>query len=89
MPDHQLFRKVDPGDIKQGYANDCYFLSTISAIAEFPDRIKALFLTKEINPAGCYAVELFVMGEKRTVVVDDRFPYDRSAMEFAFARPSS
>ena len=35
-----------------------------------------MFLTKEVNSAGCYAVTMYVNGEKRTVVVDDYFPYD-------------
>jgi calpain-15 len=33
-------------------------------------------LTKEVNDAGCYAVSLFINGERKTVVVDDYFPYD-------------
>ena len=70
-----LFDKIDPNDIRQGYCGDCYFLSSVSSIAEFPDRIKKIFLTEELNNAGCYAVQLFVNGERRTVVVDDRFPY--------------
>ena len=35
-----LFDKIDSNDIKQGYCGDCYFLSSVSSIAEFPDRIR-------------------------------------------------
>ena len=51
-------------------------MATLSAIAEVPIRIKRILLTKEANKAGCYAVQMFVNGEKKTVVVDDRFPFD-------------
>ena len=83
-----LFDKIDSNDIKQGYCGDCYFLSSVSSIAEFPDRIRAIFLTEELNDAGCYAVELHINGEKHTVVVDDRFPYCTQKETWAFSRPS-
>jgi hypothetical protein len=34
-----------PADIIQGKLNDSYFLSVLSAIAENPERIKAMFLS--------------------------------------------
>jgi len=51
--------------------------------------VKAIFVTKEINAAGCYAVDLYINGEKRTVVVDDRFPYCTQKENWAFSRPTS
>jgi hypothetical protein len=51
-----LYDKIDPNDIMQGYCGDCYYLSSIASLAEFPDRIKNIFVTKEVNAAGCYAV---------------------------------
>ena len=65
---------IDPTDIKQGVLGDCYFLSTLSALAEIPERILKLFKTKEINPYGCYAVQICEMGEWKEIVVDDLFP---------------
>lgn len=40
---------IEPDDIKQGELGDCYFLATLSAIAEFPWRIKQLFVTRKAN----------------------------------------
>jgi calpain-15 len=39
--------KIEPNDIKQGALGDCYFLSSLSAMAEYEGIIKALFITKE------------------------------------------
>lgn len=83
-----LYDQPRANDIKQGRCGDCYFLASLCALAEYPDRISRIFLTHEVNIAGCYAVELFVNGEKRTVVVDDYFPYDEESETWAFAQPS-
>ena len=82
----QLFNKIDPSDIKQGYCGDCYFLSSISSLAEYPDRIKEIFITESINEAGCYALKLYLNGEEQIVVVDDLFPYCPYKDEWAFSR---
>ena len=80
-----LYGEPGPNDIKQGRCGDCYFLASLSALAEFPDRIKRIFLTKDVNEAGCYAVQMYINGEKRTVVVDDYFPYDDETQTWAFS----
>ena len=63
MPNYEIF--VDgahPNDIEQGELGDCYFLATLSAIAEVPVRVYDRFLTREKNQAGIYLVTLFVNG---------------------------
>ena len=40
-----IFREITPTDIKQGDCGDCYYLSSISSLAEFPQRVKDIFLT--------------------------------------------
>eukprot|EP00826_Nyctotherus_ovalis_P007192 TRINITY_DN1177_c0_g3_i1.p1 TRINITY_DN1177_c0_g3~~TRINITY_DN1177_c0_g3_i1.p1 ORF type:complete len:1170 (+),score=252.71 TRINITY_DN1177_c0_g3_i1:129-3638(+) len=82
-----VFEGIDINDIEQGDLGDCYFLCSISAVAEFPNRIMELFVTREANKAGCYAVTGFVMGQRHTVVVDDAFPFDNKARKLAFAKP--
>ncbi len=88
-PDYKLYEKIDPADIRQGLCGNCYFLSSLSSLAEFPERIKRIFLNTETNEVGIYAVTLFVNGIRRTVVVDDRFPYDSHKEKWAFSRTSS
>ena len=77
-----------PNNIKQGKCGDCYYLSTLSSLAEYPDRIKKIFLTDNVNEAGCYAATIYINGEARTVVVDDYFPYDSNTEKWAFSSPS-
>lgn len=67
-------QNITPNDILQGDLGNCYFLSALSAIAEFPKRIRDIFETEEPNPVGCYAVKICINGEFRTILVDDQFP---------------
>eukprot|EP00828_Plagiopyla_frontata_P014260 TRINITY_DN1876_c0_g1_i3.p2 TRINITY_DN1876_c0_g1~~TRINITY_DN1876_c0_g1_i3.p2 ORF type:complete len:261 (-),score=27.10 TRINITY_DN1876_c0_g1_i3:1164-1946(-) len=73
---------IEPDDIKQGQLGDCYFLASLSAIAEFPSRIKRIFVTRKINNFGIYSVKLCHFGEWKTVVVDDYFPCNYSGPAF-------
>lgn len=65
---------IEPGDIRQGNLGDCYFLSSLSALAEYENLIARLFESKNYNDAGCYCVWLCHDGEFKPVVVDDYFP---------------
>jgi len=78
---------VDPNDINQGQLGDCYYLAALSSLAEFEDRVKALFITKEINPAGIYLVKIYINGTETLVVVDDHLPVKQNGSPcFASAR---
>lgn len=72
-PEMKIYDSFSPNDIQQGANGDCYFLSGIAALAEFPNRLEKLFKTKEVNEAGCYAVTFFICGYPTTVMVDDYF----------------
>jgi len=65
---------IEPNDILQGSLGDCYFLSTLSVLAEKPKRIRDLFVKDEIRSEGCYAVKLCKNGEQQTIVIDDHVP---------------
>jgi hypothetical protein len=75
MESLKIFSGITPTDIVQGFCGDCYFLSSISSLAEYPERVEDIFLTKEINEAGCYAMKFYINGQPETVVVDDYFPW--------------
>jgi calpain-15 len=53
----QIFdASIEPSDIAQGGLGDCYFLSTLSVLAEKPNRIRKMFIDGEANEYGIYGV---------------------------------
>ena len=70
--------QVDPDSLNQGRLSDCYFLASISSLAQWPDRIKNIFVNKERNKLDCYAVRVCEMGEWKEIVVDGFFPCYKS-----------
>ena len=60
-----LFKKgIAPSDVCQGKLADCYFLSSLAALAEIPGRIESMFNTKTVNSAGIYSINFFVNGKR-------------------------
>jgi hypothetical protein len=74
--DFSLYETIDIGDIHQGQLGNCYFLSAISALAEFPERFKQIFQAKEKD--GFYAVQMYIQGKPKVIVLDDSFPVFKS-----------
>lgn len=70
----KVFDSISPNDILQGKLGDCYFLSALSAIAEFPKRIERCFDTQEYQASGCYTINIYDMGIETDFIVDDYFP---------------
>ena len=65
---------IEPSDIKQGQIGDCYFLSSLAALAERPDRIRNMFLNDDANDYGVYGSVMYKNGVKMCVVIDDLIP---------------
>jgi calpain-15 len=65
---------VSPDDIKQGELGDCYFLSVLAALAEWPHRIERLLVSQDCNDQCIYGVRICDMGEWREVLLDDQIP---------------
>ena len=71
----ELFKdEVSPLDIIQGALGDCNLLCALSCLSEVPGAIQELFLLKEQNPFGLYAVRLCKDGVWQSVVLDDFIP---------------
>lgn len=79
--------KIEPSDVLQGSIGDCYFLSSISALAENDYRIKNLFPDLRVNPHGIYMARILFKGILREVVVDDYIPVTPQNTPL-FAKPS-
>lgn len=86
MPGAQIFKgKVEPGDIKQGYLGDCYFLAALAALAERPDRIFNLFLLEEVNEVKYYSIKMIYKGKWMTIDMDEYFPFLHGGPAFSKA----
>lgn len=80
---------VEPGDISQGQLGDCWLMSAIAGLAEFPGAIQKCFITKEYHPLGKYTVKLFdkPSNKWRHITVDDGFPCNRKTGNPIYAVP--
>ena len=87
-PYWELFEgKIEFNDVQQGSLGDCYFLSSITALTEYPFLIREKFRTRKFNEEGYYEIVFFIDGEWQIVFLDDYFPYDPRKKKFAFATP--
>jgi len=62
-------------DLVQGQLGDCWFVAALAVVAERPELIENVVVTKEKDPKGVYAIRLCMNRRWRTVLVDDRFPW--------------
>ncbi|CAE7691311.1 Capn15, partial [Symbiodinium pilosum] len=72
-----LFDQIRPQDILQGNVGDCWLMSALSALAEYPQRIKYLFPnTRQLTEDGKYEVRLYSLekGDWEEIVVDEFIP---------------
>jgi hypothetical protein len=84
----ELFEgSIEFNDIKQGNLGNCYFLSALAALTEFPNLIFKIFKTQEVPTNGLYEVALFIDGEWQIVIVDDYIPVNIYG-DPAFAKPN-
>ena len=88
LPVWEVFEgKIEFNDVNQGNLGDCYFLSAITALTEFPYLISEKFRTQKFNQEGYYEMIFFIDGEWQIVFVDDYFPYDPQSKNWAYALP--
>eukprot|EP00759_Apiculatamorpha_spiralis_P047784 PhF_6_TR43347/c0_g1_i1/m.66361/K08582/CAPN15; calpain-15 len=82
--------KAEPNDIDQGSLGDCWFLCSIASVAEYEDRVKAIFRhphgpeqqAKE-EAIGAYHVRLNKHGWYQDVIVDSYLPVSGNGPVFA------
>ena len=80
---------IRPQDIRQGEIGNCWFLSSITALAEYPGRIESTFLNKELSKAGVYGIQMYALGVPITVMVDDYLPlYSKQGTSTRYAKIS-
>ena len=85
----KVFDKMEPCDIEQGALGDCYFLASISALAEYHKRTERLFLSKEVNKESIYVMALCESGIWSEIILDDFTPCDPRARKPIFNQSST
>ncbi|MCQ2818165.1 MAG: calpain family cysteine protease, partial [archaeon] len=81
--------EIEPNDIIQRQLGDCYFLSALASLAEFPYLVYKLFLAKTINKSAYFAVQFYIDGEPRIVVVDDYLPVKKGTNNLIYSVTST
>ena len=65
---------IEPTDVVQGSLNNSYFLSAVSALAEYQNRVSRLILQQERSQNGAYGFAFNQTGNWKMVTVDDSLP---------------
>lgn len=84
---YYLFETIDISDIHQGQLGNCYFLSALSATAEYNERFQKIFISKTKSVNGCYVVRMMIQGVPKVVCVDDHFPTLENFWALAYSGP--
>ncbi|CAF1364758.1 unnamed protein product [Adineta ricciae] len=69
-----IFNDPHSKDIIQGRLGDCWLISALALIADIPEILYKIMITKQYNPAGLYKIRLCNRGIWRTVTIDDLLP---------------
>lgn len=64
-----------PSDIQQGNIGDCYFLSSLAALAQEEERIETIFFNNfETSGHGIYKLVVVIGGAPTEMLIDDYIP---------------
>jgi hypothetical protein len=80
---------VTAEDVCQGQLGDCWLMSALACLSEFPGTIERIFLNQEYSYSGKYSLRLFDGKHQQweKVTVDDHFPCGATDRKPIFAQP--
>lgn len=81
-----LDTEIGPEDVMPGRFSDPYFFAALINILEKPQLIADMFINKEVNDGGAYALSLTKNGQRRTVLIDDTIPVSGNESAFCHER---
>lgn len=86
----QLFEgPIEAKDVSQGQIGDCWLMSTIAALCEYPAVIRNLFITKRYSTYGKYTLQLWDgVAERWEEVPVDNYVPTRDGKNCLYARPN-
>ena len=85
--DYSLFsEQIEIDDIIQGNLGNCYFMTAVSNLCKFPNKVKQMFKQNSKNEKGFYEIEVFIDGKKQIVIVDDYIPAYKESKQLVFAK---
>lgn len=77
---------IDPSDIFQGALGDCYYLSAISAVAEYGHRIGRILIETQPNEKEVFGIALCICGIWKMIILDDYFTIRKSKITFCHSQ---
>ena len=77
--------QIEVTEIKPGEFSNSNFISVISALAEFPNRIEKIFISRTKNKNGIFSVNICKDGLLREIVIDDYFPFFKNNNSLCFS----
>ena len=80
---------IDIDDVNQGSLGNCYFLSAIAAMCEYPQMVSEIFRQFTVNGNGYYEVVFNINGVWEVVIIDDYFPCFKSNKNPIFSKPNN
>ena len=90
VADPMLFEdKITVDSLRLGEIANTYYLSALAALAQYPNLINQIFITKKINQECVYQISLFIDGEFQIVFIDDFIPVIKGTTTPFFTKTNS
>jgi len=74
-------------DINQGEIGNCYLMSSLSSLANYPQLLAEVFRGIKVKEKGAIEVVLRIDGEWQIVLIDDYFPCSPETGKLIYAHP--